>query len=117
MAAAVLFAYLRPEPGSLLILAFDVVLAGCFVPLALGIYWKKSNTTAALASIICGGGLRLMLEPVFEGNYLGLATLIPACFSLVLFVCVALLTQKQSQPKVNAFKHTPTDQELISGVY
>ena len=26
------FAYLRPEPGILLILAFDVVLAGCFVP-------------------------------------------------------------------------------------
>ncbi|MFQ5753368.1 MAG: sodium:solute symporter, partial [bacterium] len=34
MTAAVLFAYIRPEPGTLLILAFDVVLAGCFVPLA-----------------------------------------------------------------------------------
>lgn len=117
MAAAVTFAYIRPEPGALLILAFDVVLAGCFVPLALGIYWKKSNTPAALASIIGGGGLRLALEPVFAGNYLGLATLIPAVFSLVLFVTVALLTQRQARPKSNAFDYTPTNAELVAGAY
>ncbi|WP_051563724.1 sodium:solute symporter family transporter [Enterovibrio calviensis] len=117
MAAAVIFAYVRPEPGSLLILAFDVVLAGCFVPLALGIYWKKSNTPAALASIIGGGSLRLILEPQFSGDYVGLATLIPAAFSLVLFVTVALLTQKYSKPKHDAFAYRPTDEELISGRY
>jgi SSS family solute:Na+ symporter len=65
MTAALIFAYIRPEPGALLILAFDIVLAGCFVPLALGIYWKKANTPAALVSIIAGGTLRLLLEGQF----------------------------------------------------
>ena len=46
MGAAVAFAYVRPEPGILLILAFDIVLAGCFVPLVMGIFWKRANTPA-----------------------------------------------------------------------
>ena len=117
MTAAVIFAYIRPEPGALLILAFDVVLAGCFVPLALGIYWKKSNTPAALTSIIAGGALRLSLESQFTELYVGLATIIPAVFSLVVFVVVALLTQKKSVPKYKVIQFRPADDELISGKY
>lgn len=117
MICAIVFAYVRPEPGALLILAFDVVLAGCFVPLALGIYWKKANTPAAICSIAFGGILRIMLEPAFSGNYLGLATLIPAAFSLVVFVSVALLTQSRSAPKHDAFDYVPTDMELVTGKF
>jgi len=117
MTAALIFAYIRPEPGTLLILAFDIVLAGCFIPLALGIYWKKSNTPAALASIIGAGTLRLLLEGQFSELYVGLSTIIPAVFSLVIFVSVALLTQKKSKPKHEAISYRPTDEELISGAY
>ena len=42
-AAAGVVAYVRPEPGILLIVAFDIVLAGCVVPLFAGVYWPKAN--------------------------------------------------------------------------
>ncbi|MBC7106800.1 MAG: hypothetical protein H5T97_12780, partial [Firmicutes bacterium] len=38
MAAAIALAYAKPEPGIMLVLAFDVVFAGCFVPLTLGLF-------------------------------------------------------------------------------
>ena len=40
-------AYVRPEPGILLIVAFDIVLAGCVVPLFAGVYWPKANAAGA----------------------------------------------------------------------
>ena len=52
---------LVPRPGTYLILAFDIVLAGCFVPLVLGTYWKKATASGAVASIAVGSGLRLIL--------------------------------------------------------
>ena len=123
MAAAVLFAYMYPSPGTLLILAFDVVLAGCFVPLFLGIFWKKSNTPAAIASIVVGAGLRLLfgylmtIPDLIPVSWAGLDTLIPPVVTLVLFVTVALATQKISKPKSDAFDYVPTDEELVKGIY
>ena len=38
---------LIPRPGIYLILAFDIVFAGCLVPLVMGTYWKKSTSAAA----------------------------------------------------------------------
>ena len=35
---------LIPRPGIYLILAFDIVFAGCLVPLVMGTYWKKSTS-------------------------------------------------------------------------
>src|SRR5919197_2717267 len=52
---------LIPRPGIYLILAFDIVFAGCLVPLVLGTYWKKSTTVAAAASIVIGSGLRMII--------------------------------------------------------
>jgi Na+/proline symporter len=43
-AAAGPVAYFRPEPGILLVVAFDIVFAGCVVPLFLGVYWSKANS-------------------------------------------------------------------------
>lgn len=117
MAAAVFFAYIRPEPGTLLILAFDVVLAGCFVPLTLGIYWKKSNSAAAISSIIGGAAVRIFLTYLIPQNLTGLDTLIPPVFSLFLFVTVALLTQNTSVPKTNTFEYVPSEEELVEGKY
>jgi len=117
MAAAVLFAYIRPEPGTLLILAFDIVLAGCFVPFVLGIYWKKSNTAGAITSIVAGAVLRIVLEYTIPEHLEGLDTLIPPVASFVLFIVVSLATQNRSKPKADAFDYVPTEQELVSGEY
>ncbi|HUU06341.1 MAG TPA: hypothetical protein VMZ49_10760 [Patescibacteria group bacterium] len=115
MAAAVLYAYISPAPGTLLILAFDIVLAGCFVPLVLGIFWKKANAAAAISSIVLGGSLRLVLHFVVPSSLSGLDTLIPPVFSLVLFIAIAQLTQKTSVPRMNAFARIPSEKELVEG--
>lgn len=117
MAAAVIFAYIRPEPGTLLILAFDVVLAGCFVPLVLGIYWKKANSFAALSSIIIGAILRVVLYYTIPDSLAGLDTLIPPVVTLVLFVLVASMTQNISRPKFEAITYIPTEEQLVAGEY
>ena len=48
--------------GYLLIVAFDVVLAGCIVPLFACFYVKDPSPTAGLASIVGGTLMRLILE-------------------------------------------------------
>ena len=109
-------AHVKPEPGILLALAFDVVLAGCFVPLLLGIYWEKTNTPAALASIILCSILRLVLYYVIPEELAGLDTLIPPVVSLFLVVGVSLATQK-SHPSKHAAIHTiPDETEVLAGI-
>jgi len=117
VAVAIVFAYVRPEPGGLLILAFDVVLAGCFVPLTLGIYWRKSNSLAAISSILAGAAVRLMLYYLIPKHLSGLDTLIPPVLTLCLFIIVALCTQRISPPKADAFRYIPTESELVEGKY
>lgn len=115
MAFAIWFAYIRPEPGTLLILAFDIVLAGCFIPLIMGIYWKKANTVGALASIIVGSATRLVLHFIVPESLAGLETLIPPLVSLVVFVVASLATQSSSPPLHAAIHYRPTDEELLEG--
>ena len=115
MAAAVTFAYIHPEPGTLLILAFDIVLAGCFVPLFLGIYWKKANTLGAISSIISGAVIRLTLFFIIPESLAGLDTLLSPLFSGTIFVVVSLATQKISPPISGAIDYVPTEEELVSG--
>jgi Na+/proline symporter len=94
-AGAMVIAIIRPVPGDLLILAFDVVFAGCFVPLALGVYWKKSSARAAFWAMIIPSTLRILIHPILEhipgaASYTGLETLIPPLLSLILFVALSL---------------------------
>jgi len=117
MAAAVVFAYLRPEPGVLLILAFDLVLAGCFVPLALGFFWKRTNAPGAVAAIVAGATARLTLFFALPQGYEGLDTLVAPLVSLAVCVVVSLATQGSSKPKHEALEYAPTDEELVSGAY
>lgn len=42
--------------------AYKVTLAGAFVPLAAGVYWKRANTAGATLSIIFGVGTWLLME-------------------------------------------------------
>jgi solute:Na+ symporter, SSS family len=92
---AVIVAILRPAPGALLTLAFDVVFAGCLVPLTLGIYWKKANARAAFWSIAIPSVLRVVLHFVIPKPWAGLDTLIPPVVSLVIFVALSIETQKR----------------------
>jgi len=48
--------------GYLLIVAFDVVLAGCVVPLVAALYMKKPSANAGFIAILAGTTLRIILE-------------------------------------------------------
>jgi len=114
---------LIPRPGVYLILAFDIVFAGCLVPLVLGTYWKKSTPAAAVASIIVGSTLRMVFyftitiapptSPLFV--YAGLDTMIPPLVSLIVFVGVSLATQRRSPPRSDVVYLIPNDDDVISG--
>ena len=122
MAISAYVAYVKPQPGMMLVLAFDVVFAGCLVPLTLGMYWKKANAWGALAAVIVGSLLRLVLyfsvgNPAFGIFYIpvelaGLDTLIPPVVSLIVMVPVSLLTQKQDPPKHEVNFEVPTDEQV-----
>ena len=113
---AVLLAWVRPEPGILLVLAFDVVFAGCFVPLAGGIYWKKSNAAGAIAAILAGSALRVVLYVTIPKHLKGLDTLIPPAFSLQVFIIVCLLTQERFPSRHHVIEESPSDAEVIAGI-
>lgn len=92
--AAALVAYWRPEPGILLVVAFDIVFAGCVVPLFAGVYWKRANASGALAAIAAGTGSRLIAHFITPAAYAGLDTLIPPVISALSFWTVCTLTEK-----------------------
>jgi Na+/pantothenate symporter len=92
IAFASFVAFAIPQPGTLLILAFDIVFAGCFVPLALGVYWSRGSSSGAISSIIVGSTSRLLLYFSIPTNLAGLDTLIPPALSLAAFVAVSCKT-------------------------
>ncbi len=114
LAAAMYLAVVRPEPGILLVLAFDVVFAGCFVPLTLGLFWKKANGLGALAAVIVGSLLRLVLYYTIPEHLAGLDTLIPPVVSLLVMVPVSLWTQRVDPPKHAAVHEVPSEEEVLS---
>ena len=108
----IFFALRVSATGMLLVLAFDIMLAGAFVPLVLGLYWSEmANTPAALASMVAGSATRLVLfvlvpttyayentllyipNDIFTASFDGLPTFIAAGVSLVTFVAVAYATK------------------------
>jgi solute:Na+ symporter, SSS family len=46
--------------------AYKVTLVGAFVPLVMGLYWKRANTTGALASIMLGVTVWLVFEKTYS---------------------------------------------------
>ena len=114
---------LIPRPGTYLILAFDIVLAGCFVPLVLGTYWKKATASGAVASIAVGSTVRLVLYFLITtaaptspyAAYGGLDTMIPPLISLVVFISVSLATQKRTPPRPDVVYLIPSDGDVVSG--
>lgn len=94
-AAACWIAYVKPEPGMLLVVAFDFVFAGSVTPLIMGIYWKKATSEGALACIIVGTVTRLLFYFYIPFGVPGLDTLLPPIMSFAVFVLTSLLTQKE----------------------
>ena len=113
---ALWLAYVRPDPGILMALAFDVVLAGCFVPLTLGLHWKKSNTPGALAAVIVGSSFRIMMHFITPPEWAGIETIISPIVSLLVMVPVSLLTQKSHPPKHHVLYEVPDDSDVLAGV-
>jgi len=115
--------YLIPRPGVYLILAFDIVLAGCLVPLVFGTYWKKSTAAGAVASIVIGSALRLVLFFLITNApsgspylaYAGLDTIIPPLVSLPIFIFVSLATQKRNPPRSEVVYLIPNDSDVVLG--
>ena len=50
------------KTGYLLIVAFDIMFAGCVVPMFAAVYWKGCKPTAAFASLISGSFVRFVME-------------------------------------------------------
>lgn len=115
MIAAFVLAYLLPQPGVYLILAFDIVFAGAWAPLTLGLFWKKANMPAALSSLIVGSALRLVMFFVTPIEYAGIDTMIPPVVSFVLFVGVALATQKKYPGRPGIINYVPPEEDIVRG--
>ncbi|HEU0122976.1 MAG TPA: hypothetical protein VFQ91_20780 [Bryobacteraceae bacterium] len=91
--AAAWIAYVRPEPGILLVVAFDIVFAGCVIPLFFGVYWARATQAGALASILTGTVARGVCYFLVPPAYAGFDTLLPPILSAVAFVAGSLLTE------------------------
>jgi Na+/proline symporter len=94
-----LFALYRPEPGLLLVLAFDILFAGCVVPLFAGVYWSKANSVGAVASIVCGTGARIAMSYLVPEELAGLDTLLPPVISALVFIPACLLTESSEESR------------------
>ncbi|MBI2689158.1 MAG: hypothetical protein HYX27_22880 [Acidobacteria bacterium] len=94
--AAAWIAYVRPEPGILLVVAFDIVFAGCVIPLFLGVYWARATQAGALASILTGTIARGICYFVVPAGWSGLDTLLPPVLSAVAFVAGSLMTESST---------------------
>jgi Na+/proline symporter len=129
MIAAFILASQLPQPGIYLVVAFDIVFAGALAPLTLGLFWKKANMPAAIASLVAGTALRLVLyvlmsDPTYalwqaDGipTYAGLDSMIPPPISFAIFIGVALATQKRfpGEQRHGVVDYVPPEEDVIRG--
>lgn len=86
--------------------AYKVTLSGAFVPLIFGAFWKRANSTGAMAAIITGVSTWLAIDLT-----LGEASLIPAqlvgvAVSAVAMIAASLLTADTNQHQLTFNKLT-----------
>ena len=99
-----------PYAFNLSVFAFDLLLASLFVPLTLGLFWKKANGYGAMAGMITGFAVRIIGGGMQQGFTLAgilspldtwyLFTLFSPLASLAAMVPVCLLTQKIDEPVI-----------------
>jgi len=107
--AAGFAAYIWPEPGILLVVAFDIVFAGCVVPLFFGVHWPKANAAGAVAGIVCGTAARVVAHFVTPAAWAGLDTLVPPLISLTAFLVTCRLTEGRVPARHDALAETGAD--------
>ena len=117
MIAGSALGYFVPAPGIYLILAFDIVFAGAFAPLTFGLFWKKANMPAAIASLLVGSVLRFIFFFTMPEEWAGLDTMIPPVVAFTLFIVVALATQNKYPGKArhDVRDYVPPEEDVIAG--
>ncbi|MFB5607616.1 MAG: hypothetical protein ACE5RG_05880, partial [Candidatus Nitrosomaritimum yanchengensis] len=117
MVAGTIIGYFVPAPGIYLILAFDIVFAGAFAPLTFGLFWKKANMPAAIASLLIGSSLRFYFFFTMPEEWAGLDTMIPPVVSFTVFIIVALATQSKYPGKArhDVRDYVPPEEDVITG--
>lgn len=105
-----------------------MILSCLFAPLTLGLFWKKSNGTGAIAGMVAGFVARVTLAGLVNGFTLeGVGsptdtwyyfTLGGPCISAAVMVAVSLLTQKQDAPielELDPIEDTPAGLRSANG--
>lgn len=119
-AIGIVIALIASTIYDLAVLAWSLLLVGLFVPFSFGMYWKKANSSGAVAAFlggflvwaisiwyfmnhgvggpstltVCAGDMECAFwDAVYIGSFVAFAA------SLVLMVVVSLLTQKSDVPK------------------
>ena len=95
-----------PHAFYLMNFGFDSLLAGLFVPLTLGIYWKRTSTRGFFAGVLSGILVRVFLSGFLEGWTMEtvmypekwyLYTMIAPLVNLVFTVSVSLMENKTNE--------------------
>ena len=115
---AIFIAIGLPSAYLLTALGFDLILSCLFIPLTLGLYWKKANGWGAIAGLVSGALFRIGVAGMFKGFSIeGIGatdeiwyyfTLGGPLVSLVCMVAVSLLTQKIDKPIELEFEPDPS---------
>lgn len=97
-----------PSAFLLTSLGFDLVFSCLFIPLTLGLYWKKANGYGALAGMVAGALVRVVGSGCMHGFTLeGIGSPLDTWYyftlggptaSLAAMVVISLLTQKKNPP-------------------
>lgn len=74
--------------------AYKVPLVGAFIPLVMGLYWKRANTLGALCSVIGGLGSWLLME-IFGGDSIWPPQLVGLLFAFLAMIGGSLMPQSQ----------------------
>ena len=88
MVIASVIALTHSAPGELLVIAFEVVLAGCLVPLIFGLYWSKATATAAFWSMLLTCMIRLLVLFFIPESWVGIDTLLSPICCAIIFVII-----------------------------
>jgi SSS family solute:Na+ symporter len=115
----ILLAIRVSQTGILLTLAFDLMLVCLIAPFLLGLFWKRSTSTAVLVAAGVGLVLRLVLlaltptlygvpndliyidNDLVKAGFDGWATLISAAVGVAVFVGVSLLTRPDAAEEID----------------
>ncbi|NYV28312.1 sodium/pantothenate symporter [Streptobacillus felis] len=95
------------NPPSLIVRVNLFALAGqevlFFVPVLMGLYWRRGNDMGAIASVVVGFITFIILEK-FKFSIFGLLNIVPSLtFALIAYVVVSLLTKKTKKEILDLF--------------